>query len=472
MELANKKVLVVGLGGRGRAACLLLRQQGAHVVGVDENDTASLRTNTAPLKADGIEIRLAAKTVPSREFDLAVIIPAVPPQSDLYRDVVNRGIPMIGELELGFRLASCLSLAITGTNGKSTTASLVETILLGAHRRTLTAGHRARPICSIVDRTKELDHLILQVKVQQLELIEFFRPAVAVMLNLANDHLDRYSSADDHVRTLARVFMNQQAFDWAIVQSEAGERLKALKVNVPSKLITFSAADNKADIYLDRGLIVSRVPNWEGPIFDTAQCSLRGPHNAENLMAAFAVCRALRVPLELMVEAVKGFAPLEHRFQIVAEAKGVRYVNDSKATNIDAVLQALRTAQPAPGGKPNIWLIAGGRGKGLDYHGAGPLLTDRVKGVFLIGEEAENLRAAWGLFTPCTPVGSLLEAVSEAARHASKGDVVLLSPACSSFDQFRDYQHRGEVFCQAIKTICGGASDASPNINGGKSKPA
>jgi UDP-N-acetylmuramoylalanine--D-glutamate ligase len=292
------------------------------------------------------------------------------------------------------------------------------------------------------------------------------------MLNLANDHLDRYSSADDHVRTLARVFMNQQAFDWAIVQSEAGERLKALKVNVPSKLITFSAADNKADIYLDRGLIVSRVPNWEGPIFDTAQCSLRGPHNAENLMAAFAVCRALRVPLELMVEAVKGFAPLEHRFQIVAEAKGVRYVNDSKATNIDAVLQALRTAQPAPGGKPNIWLIAGGRGKGLDYHGAGPLLTDRVKGVFLIGEEAENLRAAWGLFTPCTPVGSLLEAVSEAARHASKGDVVLLSPACSSFDQFRDYQHRGEVFCQAIKTICGGASDASPNINGGKSKPA
>jgi UDP-N-acetylmuramoylalanine--D-glutamate ligase len=171
-----------------------------------------------------------------------------------------------------------------------------------------------------------------------------------------------------------------------------------------------------------------------------------------------------------MVAAVKTFKPLDHRFQLAGETHGVRYINDSKATNLEAVRQALRTIQPAPGGLPNIWLIAGGRGKGLDYHGAGPLLTERVKGVYLIGEEAENLRAAWSLFTPCTLVSSLLEAVSEAARHASEGDVVLLSPACSSFDQFRDYQHRGEVFCQAVKTICGGARDADPNINGEKRK--
>jgi len=469
MELANKKVLVVGLGGRGRAACALLRRQGARVVGIDGNDTPSLRANTAPLKADGIEVRLGVTAVPSRDFDLAVMIPAVPPQSELYRDVLARGIPMIGEMELGFRLASCLSLAITGTNGKGTTAGLVDRILTMAHRRTITAGHRARPVCSVVDQTKELDHLILQVKVQQLELVEYFRPAVAVLLNLTSDHLDRYTDADEHVRTLARVFMNQQAFDWAIVQSEACERLKALKLPVPSKLITFSSIDEDADLYLDRGLILSRVPNWEGPLLDTAQCQLRGPHNAENIMAALAVGRALRVPLEMMVDAVKTFEPLGHRFQLVGESKGVRYINDSKATNLDAMLQALRTIQPGAGGRQNVWLIAGGRGKALDYHGAGPLLTERVKGAFLIGEEAENLRAAWGLFTPCTPVSSLLEAVSEAARHASEGDVVLLSPACSSFDQFRDYQHRGEVYCQAVKTICGGVSDASPNINGDRS---
>ena len=291
--------------------------------------------------------------------------------------------------------------------------------------------------------------------------------SVAVLMNLSPDHLDRYASADDYVRTFAAVFRNQQAFDWAIVQSEALERLRALRIEVPAKLVTFSATDAKADLYLERGLILSRAPNWEGPLLDTAQCQLRGPHNAENLMAALAVGRALRVPLEVMVEAAKSCPAAPHRFEIVCAAQGVTFINDSKATNLDALCQALRTVQPASGGQPNIWLIAGGRGKGLDYHGAGPLLTQRVKGVFLIGEEAENLRAAWGLFTPCTPVGSLLEAVAEAARIASEGDVVLLSPACSSFDQFRDFQHRGEVFCQAAKTIYGGGSVENPKMHGG-----
>lgn len=469
LELEDKKVLVAGLGGRGRAACRLLRQQGAFVVGVDNADSAALRTNTASLKADGIDIRLGVAAVPALPFDLAVMSPDVPPASALFRDIAARGIPMIGELEMGFRLAKCLTLAVAGTNGKGTTAELIQCLLEAGHRRTMTAGHRARPVCSVVEQTKDLDHLILQVKAQQLELVEFFRPAVAVLLNLASDHLDRFASADEYVRTMARVFLNQQPFDWAIIESEALERMKFLEIEVPSKIVTFSAADSKADIYLDRGLIISRLPNWEGPLLDIAKCALRGPHNAENLMAAFAVGRALRVPLEVMVDAVKQYSPSPHRFELVCESKGVQFINDSKATNLDAVMQALRTIQPATGGKPNIWLIAGGRGKGLDYHGAGPLLTQRVKGAFLIGEEAENLRAAWGLFTPCTPVGSLLEAVAVAAQNASEGDVILLSPACSSFDQFRDYQHRGEVFCQAAKTICGGVMSETPKIHGVKS---
>jgi UDP-N-acetylmuramoylalanine--D-glutamate ligase len=466
LEVADKQVLVAGLGGRGRAACRLLREAGAYVVGVDSADTPRLRENAAVLKAEGIEVRLGGTAVPERKYDFAVLSPAVAPSSPLYRPVAALGVPMMGELELGFRMARCLTLAVAGTNGKGTTAELIERILRAANRHTLTAGHRARPVCSVVAQSKELDHLILQVKPQQLELTEFFRPAVAVLLNLAPDHLDRYDGADHHARTVARVFANQQPFDWAIVQSEALARLRALKIAVPSKVVTFSATDPKADLYLDRGLILSRLPNWEGRILDTAECRLQGPHNAENLMAALAVGRALRVPLEIMAEAVREHSAGPHRLELVCEASGVRFINDSKATNLDALMQALRTVPAAPGGRPNIWLIAGGRGKGLDYHGAGPLLTQRVKGVFLIGEEAENLRAAWGLFTPCTPVASLLEAVAVAARHASDGDVVLLSPACSSFDQFRDYQHRGEIFCQAAKTICGGASSAGPKIRG------
>ena len=466
LELSNKKVLVVGLGGRGRAACSLLRGMGVFVVGVDDADSAALRANTAPLKANGVDVRLGVSKVPSLPMDLAVLSPGVPPASALYQDVTARGIPMIGELELGFRLAKCLSIAIAGTNGKSTTAELVERILAAGHRRTLTAGHRSRPVCSIVEQTKQLDHLILQVKAQQLELTEFFRPAVVGLLNLEADHLNRYASTDDYVRAVSLVFKNQQTFDWAIVQSGALARMQALKLDVPAKIVTFSSTHAGADLYLDRGLILSRLPNWEGPLLDMTQCQLRGPHNAENIMAALAVGRALRVPLDVMTEAVKTYTAGPHRFELVGEAGGVRFINDSKATNLDALLQALRTVQPSTSGQPNIWLIAGGRGKGLDYHGAGPLLSQRVKGVFLIGEEAENLRAAWGLFTPCTPVGSLLEAVSETVRHASEGDVVLLSPACSSFDQFRDYQHRGEVFCQAVKTICRGVASENPKMHG------
>jgi len=466
-DFSNKKVLVVGLGGRGRAACGLLRRCGAFVVGVDHADSAALQANTAPLKAVGVDVRLAVASVPPLSFDLAVISPEVPPESPLYRDVLARGLPVMGELELGSEMAHCLSLVITGTNGKGTVAELVERFLRADGRRALTAGHRARPVCSIAEQTTELDFLILQVKAQQLELSKSLRPSVAVLMNASSDHLDRYASADDYVRTYAAVFRNQQPFDWAVIQSEALERLRALNIPVPGKLVTFSATDNTADLYLDRGLILSRLPNWEGPLLDTTQCELRGPHNAENLMAALAVGHVLHVPLDAMVESARTYVAGAHRFEPVTTVNGVRYINDSKATNLDALCQALRTIQPAPGGRPNIWLIAGGRGKGLDYHGAGPLLTQRVKGIFLIGEEAENLRAAWGLFTPCTPVGSLLEAVAEAARHASEGDVILLSPACSSFDQFRDYQHRGEVFCQAAKTIYGGVASGNPKIHGG-----
>ena len=437
------------------------------MVGVDDADSAALQTNTAPLKSNGVNIRLGVTSVPPLPFDLAVISPEVSPESPLYRDVVARGIPMLGELELGFELAQCLAVAITGTNGKGTVADMVEQFIRADGRRALTAGHRARPICSIVERTKDLDFLILQVKAQQLEQAKSIAPSVAVLMNVSPDHLDRYASGDDYIRTYATVFRNQQPFDWAIIQSEALERLRALNIKIPGKLVTFSATDSSADLYLDRGLILSRLPHWEGQLLDTSHCELRGPHNAENLMAALAVGHALHIPLDLMVDAARACMPAAHRFEQVANLNGIRFINDSKATNLDALCQALRTVQPAAGGHPNIWLIAGGRGKGLDYHGAGPLLSQCVKGIFLIGEESENLRAAWGLFTPCTPVGSLLEAVAEAARLASEGDVILLSPACSSFDQFRDYQHRGEVFCQAAKTICGGVSSGSPKIHGG-----
>jgi UDP-N-acetylmuramoylalanine--D-glutamate ligase len=247
-----------------------------------------------------------------------------------------------------------------------------------------------------------------------------------------------------------------------VVQSEALAQLRALKVIIPSKVITFSANNRRADLTLDRTLVVSKLDDWKGPLINLEECQFSGPHNAENAMAALAVGRVLRIPLETMVESLKSYQPAAHRCERVAKVNGVLYVNDSKATNLDAVQKALQSMPVSRPEEPNVWLIAGGRDKALEYYEIGPLLSQRVKGAILIGETREKIRAAWSLFTPCTLADSLLEAVAEAARCAAPGDVVLLSPACSSFDQFRNYQHRGDVFREAVSRLQEQAAGSPP----------
>jgi UDP-N-acetylmuramoylalanine--D-glutamate ligase len=309
-----------------------------------------------------------------------------------------------------------------------------------------------------------MDFLILQVNAFQLEMTVSFHPAVSVLMNLATDYLDRYPNQKDYATVNSRLFLNQQAFDWAIIQSEALGRLKELNLPIPAKTITFSSRDSKADIYLDRGLIISRLSNWPGPLLDMDHCQIKGPHNAENIMAALAVGHALRLPLDSMLDPLKTFSAGPHRFQLIAEINGIQFINDSKATNMDALHKGLLAARTAPGRDANIWLIAGGQDEGLEFHDIGPILSKRVKQAFLIGEASEKIRAAWSLFTPCKISKTLLEAITEAAQSATSGDVVLLSPACSSFDLFRDYQHRGDEFCSAVKSISRGARDENPNV--------
>jgi UDP-N-acetylmuramoylalanine--D-glutamate ligase len=450
MNLANKRVLVVGLGASGRAACELLRRRDAKVLAIDSADTPGLRREADPLRASGVDVRMGVQTAPADPLDLIVISPGVPTRSPLVQDLLGRNIPLIGELELGYQHSLCVNIAITGTNGKTTTTELVERILHQANRKTIAAGNIGRPLSAVADQTRDLDFLTLEVSSFQLETIQFFRPVVAVLLNITPDHLDRYSGMADYTRAKARLFMNQQAFDWAIVQTEAMAQMRSLNLDIPSKLITFSSNNRRADLYLDRGLLVSRLSGWTGPLLDMDKCKVRGPHNAENLMAALAVGHVLRIPLERMVEALISYEPAPHRCERVAQINGVQFINDSKATNLDAVRKALLAIPAAQAGEPNVFLIAGGKDKGLDFHDIGPLLSQRVKRAFLLGETREKIRAAWSLFTPCTMVSSLLEAVHQSAANAVPGDVILLSPACSSFDMFQNYQHRGEVFRQAV----------------------
>src|ERR1051326_1247592 len=282
LDLQDKHVLVIGLGGRGQAACRLLRRNGARVLAVDSENNQDLQDRAAELHPLGVEVSLGTSALPKRDFSFAVVSPAGPSNAQLVAAVVQRQLPVIGELEFGVQQSKCLSIAISGTNGKGTTAELVERVLTTNHRKTVLSGDRAHPVCAVIEQTRHLDYLILQVDSVQLETTQFFRPSVAVLTNLSPAHQDRYSKHEDYVRATAALLKNQQPFDWAIVQSEALAQLFELHLPVPAKVITFSAEDYTADIYLNRGLLISRLPNWSGPLLDMDHCQLRGPHNAEN----------------------------------------------------------------------------------------------------------------------------------------------------------------------------------------------
>ena len=428
LELANKQILVIGLGGRGLAACEFLRRSGAKVVGVDRANSHDLRRDADRLRPLGIEIALGVSAPPEGEFNLAILSSAVPTNTPLVEAVRRSKVPLISELELGFQQSQCLTIAVAGTNGKSTTAELIERVLLHNHRRTVLSGDRARPVCSVIEQTKDLDYLILQIDSFQLEITEVLRPSVAVLTNLAPDQLDRYGSVEAYVRANARLFRNQQALDWAIVRSETLARLRTLHLPVPAKVITFSAEDRNADLYSDRGLILSRIPNWSGPLLDLQHCQLRGPHNAENLMAALAVSHVLRLPFEAVGDPLKTYRAGPHRLELVAEINGVQFINDSKATNVDALRQAIRATRPGVGGEPNLCLIAGGKDKGLDFDSVGPLLSKRVKHAFLVGEAGERMRTAWSVFTPCTRRGFV---VRSSGRSGKECDFRRRSFACT-----------------------------------------
>ena len=442
----DKRVCVLGMGDSGQAAARLLLVREAKVTMFDDRDLAE---QLAPLRDLGADWIHGIENLASAQFDQAIISPGIPLDHPTVGELHTSDVPVWSELELGWRESGCLAIAITGTNGKTTTTELITAVLGQNQRRTLAAGNIGTPVCAIADQSRELDVLTLETSSFQLETIYAFRPNIAVLLNLAPDHLDRHGAMENYIRAKARIFENQRPFDHAIIHLEAAAELHRLGIDPPGKVITFSATDAAADLHLDRSLLISQLPGWSGPILDLAECQLAGHHNAENLLATLLVGRAMKLTVEEMLPAIRQFKPGPHRCELVAEQGGVRFFNDSKATNVHALCSALRS-MPANGEPKNIWLIAGGQDKALDFHAAGPDVGRRVKGALLLGETRENLRAAWSLFAPCHLVDNLIEAVTEAGRNADPGDVVLLSPACASFDMFGSYQHRGEAYRDAV----------------------
>ena len=437
MIYSGKKSVVLGLGHSGEAAAALLLEEGAEVTICESSDTPSVREKAAQMETKGIRILLgsAADEDPSL-YDLAVLSPGIDPAVPLVRNVVKKNIPLIGELELAFQECTCPVVAITGTNGKTTTTELTEKILTGCGVRTMASGNIGLPFARAVRQSHELDVMILEVSSFQLETIRTFRPKVAAWLNLSPNHLDRYPGVEEYRAAKLRIFENQTADDMIVVNALAD--LPPL----PAKKITFSATQPEADFTL-RG----RKIFFQGRhLLDQSDTLLPGVHNAENIMAALGMGLGLNLDLDDLVQAIADHTPPVHRCEFVRDLEGVRWINDSKATNLDAMEKAI-LSQDRP-----IILIAGGKDKGVEFDDNTDLVREKVRSAVLIGEMKDRIASSWK-GTDCHTTGSLEEAVNKARSLSKSGDVVLFSPGTSSYDMFRNYGERGNIFKTLVQNL-------------------
>ncbi len=447
MELRGKDVLVLGLGRSGMAAAALLQRDGARVVVRDESADDQLRERAIRLRQLGVRVELGNQFDRSAHFDLAVLSPGIAPERPIVRELLTQNTPLLSELELAYRFCLCPIVAITGTNGKTTTTELIARMLEGCRKRTVAAGNIGNAFSDAVEASAGLDALVLEVSSFQLEKIEHFRANVAVLLNITPDHLDRYESMEEYAAAKSFIFMNQQPEDTAVASAEALERLRRMGLTIRARPITFSAYNRPADVWLDwfdSETIWCRLPECRGILLKMSETNLHGVHNAENVLATLATGLAMGLPVSQMREAICTYSPQPHRCEHVAQIDGVTYINDSKATNVDAVEKALRSL---PG---RAVLVAGGRDKSLDFTSIKEVVAEKVKLAVLIGEAQNKMWRAWSKAVPCARASSMEEAVRVAASHAHAGDTVLLSPACASFDMFENYEGRGDEFKRQV----------------------
>ena len=435
----NQNIVVLGAGLSGSAAALLLRSEDAQVTLLDSAEEQNLLKSTVDnLRTHGVGVICgAAADEDSATYHMAILSPGIDPASRLACNFSSRGIEMISELELGWRSSEIPVIAVTGTNGKTTTTELLAEMLNACGQRTIACGNIGKPLSEVAREKKPFDVLTVEVSSFQLEAIRTFRPSISLWLNFAPDHLDRYRSVADYRAAKLRIFENQMESDVAIVN--AIEKLPAVR---PRK-ITFSAYADQADFRVSQGAIVYQ----DEPILRLADTKLRGLHNIENLMATLAAGMARGLSFEEMVAPLCAYEPRPHRCEFVREVGGVEYVNDSKATNLDAVDKALR-AQNKP-----VILIAGGKDKGFSFDPLRPLVKEKVRSTILIGEMAENIRRSWNGAVECEIANSLADAVERAHARAGPGEVVLFSPGTSSFDMFKSYGDRGDQFRALVRAL-------------------
>lgn len=450
MELKGKKVLVVGAGKSGLATALFLRSRGAQVTVSDVRSAEMLAMEIPALLDAGVMVEAGGHGwLTFRRQDIIVVSPGVPFNTPVLVQARTHGLPVLGELELATHFLQGPVLAISGSNGKTTTTTLCGEILRASGNPTLVGGNIGVPVISLVDQSTPEGWNVLEVSSFQLETTVDFHPRIAVLLNITPDHLDRHGSMENYIAAKERIFANQTAGDWLVLNAD-DEHTQHAAARAHGRVFWFStrrAVRQGTFVYQDAVVFRATEQSAVEPVLPVAEVPLKGAHNVENVLAAVCAARLAGVPAETVRAAVAAFHAVEHRLEFVANINGVEYYNDSKATNVDATMKAIASFA---GG---VHLVLGGKDKDSDYTLLGPLLKERVRAVYTIGAAAEKITRQIAGTVPLHACGTLEAAVKKAGAAAKAGEVVLLAPACASFDQFESYEHRGRVFKEQVLAL-------------------
>jgi UDP-N-acetylmuramoylalanine--D-glutamate ligase len=447
MELKGKKVLVVGLGKSGLAAALFLRHRGAQVTVSDIRSAEALAKDIPGLLEEGINVEAGGHGLLTfRRQDLIVVSPGVPLDTPELVQTRNFGRPIIGELELAARFIRGQILAVTGSNGKTTTTSLLGEILEKSGMPTQVGGNIGVPVVALIEESTDETWNVLEVSSFQLETTEQFHPKIAVILNITPDHLDRHGTFENYALAKERIFAEQHQDDYCVLNAD-NMRTAASAERSKASVYWFSLERPVTQgAWVEGGAIMFRSSPEAAPenVMPLSSIPLKGEHNVENVLAAVCAARLAGASAELVRKAVEEFKAVEHRLEYVTTLNGVEIYNDSKATNVDATAKAIAAF---PG---NIHLILGGKDKGSDYTTLSSLLRSRVKAIYTIGSAAAKIESQLRGVVAIHSCETMEKAISAIAASAHPGDIVLLAPACSSFDQFESYEHRGRVFKQLV----------------------
>lgn len=447
MEIKNKKISIIGAVRSGLGAAKLAKNLGAIPFVSDAGSEEKLKSSIEYLNNENIDFEIGAHTNKVYDCDMMVVSPGVPSNAEVIKSAEIKKINTISELEFASLFCKANVIGITGTNGKTTTTSLCDYLFNHCKVKSFSAGNIGLAFSEIVLEAKENDFVSLEISSFQLDLIDTFKPKVAMILNITPDHLNRYeNSIEKYAESKLRIFKNQDANDYLILNKDSELLIKYFK-KAKSSLFFFSTTKKVSNgCFLEDEKIKFVCDDKEEFSCDVSDVFIKGEHNIQNAMAVIIAAKIFNLDNQKILEALKSFKGVEHRLELVREIGGIKFINDSKATNVDSVIVALKSFDDP------IFLILGGQDKGNDYSMIEDLVIEKVKKIYAIGSSAEKVFNYFHKKVKTELKKDLDEVINSAISEARSGDVVLLSPACASFDMFDNYEHRGKVFKEIVNS--------------------